>query len=583
VDEREAHEQARLNRFDRGLWRRFFATARPYWFSDERWVARGLLGLLVLLLVGETEFSVFFNQQSGEVTSALAARDPGRFTHAIRLFFAWLLFAVPIYAFYYFVRDTLGNRWRRWLTYDFLDKYFKDRAFYELVPNAAIDNPDQRISEDVSAFTQKSLYFLLVVISAVLQLVAFSGVLWSISRALVGFLLAYAVVGTLVTLGVFGRRMVWLNFRQLKREADFRFGLVRARENAESIAFYRGEAKESEQVRARFAAVFENFAALVRWTLKVNFFQYGYSLTTLVLPSVIIAPRVLSGELEVGRVVQAAGAFSAILAALTVFVDNFENLSRFAAGINRLHAFGSALGSPAQRRLQRTPLIAIVEDSRLAFEGVTLLTPNHERTLVKDLTVTLAPGEGLVIVGASGGGKSSLLRAIAGLWDAGTGTIVRPRIQDMLFLPQHAYMLLGTLREQLLYPGHAGKFTDSELREVLAQVNLPELEQYCGGFDRQQNLDKVLSIGEQQRLAFARVLLQKPKYAMLDEATSALDAENEAALYRRLKDSATTLVSVSHRPSILKFHEHVLELGGQGTWRLRPAAEYRFNLDVVGD
>jgi putative ATP-binding cassette transporter len=584
-ESRALRKQRRLNRFDRRLWRRFFATARPYWFSNEKWVARGLLALLVLLLIAETEFSVFFNEQSGEFTSALAAKDPARFWHSIRLFFACLLFAVPIYAFYYFVRDSLGIRWRRWLTHDFLGRYFADRTFYQLISSKEIDNPDQRMSEDINAFTQESLRFLMVATSAVFQVFAFSGVLWSISRPLVVFLVVYAAIGTFVTLGVFGQRMVWLNFRQLKREADFRFGLVRVRENAESIAFYRGEAHELAQVKGRFFALFENFKAIVRWALKLNFFQYGYSLTTLGLPSVIVAPRVLSGELEVGRVVQAAGAFSAIFAALTLFIDNFESLSRFAAGINRLHAFGKALASPAERHVPQTPVIEVVEDSRLAFERVTLLTPDHERTLVSDLTLSLEAGQGLLIVGPSGGGKSSLLRAIAGLWDAGQGTIVRPKAENMLFLPQHAYMILGTLRAQLLYPGHTRAITDEELRDALERVNLPLLEQRCRGFDQDFDFDKALSIGEQQRLAFARALLSRPQYAMLDEATSALDAENESMLYRQLTDTGTTLVSVSHRPAILKFHQQVLELGGrgQGTWQLCPAANYEFKLDLLGD
>jgi len=561
------------------MWRRFGALARPYWFSSDKWLARGLLALLVLLLIGETEFNVVFNEQSGELTSALAGRDGARFWHSIRTFCVLLMFAVPIYAFYYYVRDKLGIHWRRWLTRHFVGRYLGERAFYELVSNPTIDNPDQRICEDISAFTQKSLTFLLVVISALFQLVAFSRVLWSISRLLVLFLVLYAATGTLVTFGVFGRRLVLLNFRQLKREADLRFSLVRVREHAESIAFYRGEEQESLQVERRFSALFENFNALIRWTLKLSLFQYAYSLSTLILPSVIIAPRVLSGEMEVGRVVQAAGAFAAMLAALTVFVDNFESLSRFAAGIDRLYSFRHTL--EAQREHGAQAVIGAVESSRIAFDCVTLQTPNHERTLVKELTLSVEPGEGLLIVGASGGGKSSLLRAIAGLWDAGTGTILRPSSDDLLFLPQHAYMVLGSLRRQLTYPGGERDFSDDQLRAALGRVNLPSLEQHCGGFDRELDFDKVLSVGEQQRVAFARVLLRKPKYVMLDEATSALDGENEAALYGQV-DPGTTPVSVSHRPALLKYHRQVLELLGQGSWRLHSAADYRFDQDLLG-
>ncbi|HWP08253.1 MAG TPA: ABC transporter ATP-binding protein/permease [Polyangiaceae bacterium] len=560
--------------FDRKLLARFWSLAQPYFRSDERWRARGLLVLLVLLLLAETEFNVFFNEQSGEFTSALAARDGARFWASIRFFFALLLVAVPIYALYYFVRDSLGIRWRRWLSQAFLAKYLDGRAYYALLGEPTIDNPDQRIAEDISAFTQKSLSFLLVLVNAVFQLVAFSGVLWKISKVLVAFLLLYAALGTLVTFGVFGRRMIALNFRQLTREADYRFGLIRIRENAEAIAFYRGEGEEERELGRRFSALFQNFKELIRWTLKLNFFQYGYSLLTLGLPSVIIAPRVLAGELEVGRVVQAAGAFSAILAALTVFIDNFESLSRFAAGIDRLHSFEHALATPAEPPGGR---IDRAVGSRIVLEHVTVRTPHQGRVLASDLSLGVGPGESLLIVGPSGGGKSSILRALAGLWEGGSGRIVRPPAERMLFLPQHPYMVLGTLRAQLSYPGSAEPALDSELRRALRAVNLPDLEARCGGFEHMVHFDKVLSVGEQQRLAFARVLLRRPEFVMLDEATSALDGANEAALYDALRAAGTTLVSVSHRPALLKYHEQVLELDGHGGYRLERASKYRFS------
>jgi putative ATP-binding cassette transporter len=571
-----------LRRLDRRLLSRFVTIAKPFWFGEERRSARALLFVLVLLLVAETEFNVFFNEQSGEFTSALAARDGARFWHSIRVFFGLLAVAVPIYATYYFVRDSLGIRWRRWLSRGFVGKYLGGRAYYGLLSEPAIDNPDQRIAEDIAAFTQKSLSFLLVLVNALLQLVAFSGLLWKISRVLVLFLVVYATTGTLITFGVFGGRMIAFNFRQLQREADYRFGLIRIRENAEAIAFYRGEGEESRELERRFGALFDNFTKLIRWTFGLNLFQYSYSLLTLGLPSVILAPRVLSGELEVGRVVQAAGAFAAILAALTVFVDNFESLSRFAAGIDRLYGFKQALDAEP---IAETPpeRIQIVEDSRLELTHVTVRTPRQGRTLVADLSLRVGAGEGLLIVGASGGGKSSILRAIAGLWDSGSGVIVRPRDADMLFLPQHAYMILGTLRDQLLYPGHEGSFSEDDLRSVLGRVNLPHLEQRCGGFDALVHFDKVLSVGEQQRTAFARVLLTRPKYVMLDEATSALDAANEAALYEELHRTATTIVSVSHRPALLKYHHQVLELDGHGGWRIERALHYRFPEDYSAE
>lgn len=312
-------------RFDIRLWQRFRAIAAPYWLRDKKWQARGLLLLLVALLLGQTGFAVIFNQLTGEFTSALAARDEERFWKSILQSLAILVVAVPIYAFYYFVRDKLGLLWRRWLTQDFLGHYFSNRAYYALNGSSEIDNPDQRIAEDINTFTQKSLYFLLVLVGALLQLLAFSGVLWSISKPLVLFLAIYAAAGTAITLLFFGQVLIGLNFYQLKREADFRFSLVRIRENAEAIAFYRGEAQESRQIGEYFNAAFNNFNLLIRAQLKLNLFQYSYSFMTIILPYSIIAQQVLAGELEVGRAIQAAGAFAAILTALTVIVDNFES------------------------------------------------------------------------------------------------------------------------------------------------------------------------------------------------------------------------------------------------------------------
>jgi vitamin B12/bleomycin/antimicrobial peptide transport system ATP-binding/permease protein len=566
-------KHTRTKNFDRRLWHRFWTIARPYWFLDEKWIARGMLALLVVLLLGRTEFTVLFNQQSGEFTSALAAKDAPRFWRSMRIFGAVLAAAVPIYAFYYFVRDKLGILWRRWLTNRFLGRYFKDRAYYELTSNHAIDNPDQRIADDINSFTQKSLTFLLEVIGAVLQLIAFSGILWSISKMMVLFLVVYAAIGTGVTFGVFGKPLIGLNFQQLRREADFRFSLIRIRENAEAIAFYRGEARESAHVVERFGELFRNYNKLLKRTLGLNFFQYAYSFVTYILPSLIIAPRVLSGELEVGRVVQAAGAFTAMLSALTIFVDNFETLSGFAAGIERLHSFSRSLVvEPFSAHADST--IVRSEQASLELKELTLQTPNRKRTLVTGVSVAVESGQGLLIVGASGGGKSSLLRAIAGLWNAGTGTISRPKLEEMLFLPQRPYMILGTLRSQLLYPNTDREIQDEELTEVLAQVNLTGIVERCGGFDEELDFGKVLSVGEQQRLAVARVLLSKPRYVVLDEATSALDEKNEAMLYKQLASGETTLVSVTHHPGLVKYHKQVLELTGDGTWQLRQAEGY---------
>lgn len=539
-----------------------------------------MLILLILLLLGQTEFNVLFNEQTGEFTSALAAKDADRFWSSIKFCLFILIVAVPIYAFYFYVRDKLSLYWRQWITHRYLDNYFSNRAFYKLVSNTEIDNPDQRIAEDINTFTQRSLYFLLIIIGQLIQLIAFSSVLWSISRSLVFFLIVYAITGTVITLVFFGKVLIGLNFYQLKREADFRFSLIRIRENAESIALYRGEAQESAHVKQRFHEAFSNYLKLIKWQLNLNMFQYSYSFLTIILPSAIIASQVLSGELEVGRAIQAAGAFAAILSALAVIVDNFESLSRFIAGIDRLDTFSKSLSGVAANkssgRQKSRDVIHGVPDSRLALEKVTLKTPDFKRTLITDLNLEIKPGNSLLIVGASGQGKSSLLRAIAGLWDSGSGVIMRPKPEDMLFLPQHPYMILGNLRSQLLYPNKDRKFSDDELYRLLDKVNMPHLVERLGGLNADMDWGKVLSVGEQQRLAFARVLLSKPRYAMLDEATSALDSDNEDSLYRQLAESSTTIVSISHRSTILKYHKQVLELKGDGQWELFQADTYIF-------
>ena len=563
-------------------WKQFVDVAKPYWLGEEKKKAWWLLFLLIGLMLVETKLAVMLNDQAGEMTSALAAKNGNRFWTAVRACLFTLAFAVPVYAFYYYMRDMFANHWRRWLTGRFLDGYLKGRKYYALDADKDIDNPDQRISEDINTFTGRSIHFLLIFIGSIMQLVAFSAVLWSISHMLVGVLALYASIGTVVALYVFGNPLIHLNFWQLRREADFRFSLIRLRENAESIAFYRGEEQERTRINLKLDKAIHNFAKLIKKQRNLNMFQRTFSQLTLVLPGVILASGVLSGELEVGRAIQAAGAFTAVLGAVGVIVDNFESLSRFIAGIGRLHGLSrlvlddaapaTADGGAAHPIIERRP------GQHLALQSLTLHPPQSDRVLIKELNLALKPGDALLITGDSGCGKSSLLRAIAGLWQTGSGTIQHPPQEDFFFLPQQPYLQRGTLRSQLIYPSTHASLSDAELQAILEQVHLPRLAGRVGGLDAVQDWDKLLSVGEQQRLAFARVLVHEPRIVILDEATSALDAGNEASLYARLRASGATLISIAHRAAVLRHHTHVLHLKGEGAWEVLEAKDYRFDV-----
>lgn len=565
-----------MNRFNLKIVKRFWSLAKLYWLGNEKKGALSLLLLLFILLAAHTQLSVLLNQQQGNIISSLSAQKSDRFQATIKAFFLILVIYVPIYAGFGYIQGILGNNWRKWLTNSFLNRYFSQRAFYQLGNfNTDLDNPDQRISEDIKGFTVDSLGFLLAIVGSIFTVIAFSFALWQISPRLVYILLIYSLFGTIIVVGVFGRKLVKINFNQIKKEANFRFGLVRIRENSESIAFYQGENQENQSLKYKFEEVFQNFNLLILWKeIYLGLFSNPYSFFPYILPALIIAPRVLSGDLEVGKVTEAAGAFARIFHSLNFIVDKFRELTAFGASIERLADLKVYLDHPQvvlEEDIVERPTINTIKQNNLAIKNLTLQTPNYQRTLIKNLSVSLPNGEGLLITGASGCGKSSLLRAIAGLWDSGNGAIYRPDLSQMLFLPQKPYMILGTLHSQLIYPHENLDISEDRLNHALEKVNLGDLAERSGGFYFEKDWDEILSLGEQQRLAFARILINQPPYVVLDEATSALDIKNEAILYQYLLNSKTTFISVGHRPSLIQYHRWLLEMQPGEQWQLQSA------------
>lgn len=566
----------------------------------ERW---GRLACIVFLLLCHTGLKICFSYAMRGINNELVAKHESGFYNALLSCGVVLACFVPVLSVNTFSRMKLCRKWREYLCQLYIDLYFARQSYYRLDSNSGvtcIDSPDQRITEDVDYFTSQSLSFLLDMLSGVLDLLAFAGMLWNCSRALMGSLVAYAIVGTTIAASV-GQKMMVVNYEQLRLEADLRYSLVRIRENAEAIAFYKGERIESSTVRSRLAAALSNYDLYIRWSTVIMTFQKIFQYVAGLVPYFVMGGLYLKGDIEFGIVGQASLAFYEVLGAVTLIVDKIKDISRFAAGINRLGAFYDALVPDAMSRstVKRKgdnsigfgdielgdPLveawhgeaapdqqISFVDGPGLEIESLTLKTPTG-RTLVEGLSLMLGSGNQprrLLIVGPAGAGKSSLLRAIAGLWSTGLGRIRRPPLAEIMFLPQKPYMTLGDMRAQLLYP-NLTTCKDEDLFGTLAAVSLQDLPmRFQEGLSTVEDWSRVLSGGEQQRLAVARCLLARPSPGLLvlDEATSALPVEEEANLYKLLKQRDMSYISVGHRNTLAEHHEMVLQISDKGNWRL---------------
>jgi putative ATP-binding cassette transporter len=557
----------------RGFLRQAWALAWPYWNSDEKWTARGLLLAVIALNLITVALNVRLNAWNNDFYDALQQYNWPEFWRQFAIFgiIAFLLIVVAVYSLY--LRQILHIRWRRWLTDRFLRNWLDNQAYYRMqLDHTTTDNPDQRISDDLDRFATITLALSLGLLSSFVTLASFVTILWTLSGALTiplgrgilieipGYMvlaaLLYAIAGTLLTRWI-GNPLVRLSFDQQRYEADFRFSMVRLRENAENVAFYGGEARELDTFKTRFARIVANWWGIIIRRKKLTWFTTGYSQLAIIFPFVVAAPRYFNKTIQLGGLMQISSAFNQVQDSLSFIITSYTEIAEYQSVVQRLSGFRERMDGIAAENSAPQPIELERRGAGVEVDMLDLNLPDGQ-LLRPNISLAASRGEALLITGASGLGKSTLLRAIAGLWPFGRGRI---RVGDgrCLFLPQRPYLPLGTLTDALVYPRAAAELPRDSLADALRAVGLPEL---VDRLDEEANWAQRLSIGEQQRLAFARVLLARPEIVFLDEATSALDEVAEISLYRLLREAPwrPTIVSVGHHGTLRRFHDAVVDL-----------------------
>jgi putative ATP-binding cassette transporter len=572
-------------------WRAVWRLLKPYWVSEEKWKARGLLATVVVLALGMVYLNVLFNEWNRVFYNALESKDFVTFKAQLWRFsyLAFIYIGVAIYKVY--LTQALEIRWRGWMTRQYMDGWLSRQVYYRIEQASAADNPDQRIAEDLKFLTNGSLTLSLGLLSSVVTLVSFIGILWSVSGPLafmlggrdwvipgymVWFALAYAGIGSLLVARI-GKPLVQQNFLQQRFEADFRFGLIRIRENAESVALYRGEPQEHAQLDSRFERIRENWWQIMRTTKRLNVASTFYAQFAIIFPFLVGAPRYFSGAIKLGGLMQISSAFGQVQSALSWFIDAFTSLAEWKASVNRLSGFHAAVETASH-----APSGIAVERSavqELILDNVALQLPSGV-PLTGPLSAAIAGGQRILVAGPSGCGKSTLFRAIAGIWPYGSGDIAIPAGATMLFLPQRSYLPIGSLRAAVSYPLAQDSYADED---IVRTFNLCRLAHLAARLDDADNWSQRLSPGEQQRLAFVRVLLIRPDIVFLDEATSAMDGDTEAALYSLLADelAGSTIVSIAHRETVARYHDLRWQFVADGVQAADGGWLYRIDASVM--